>query len=364
MFKNVLNKKNKDSDINSIKLELSNQKNFNSKLLSLIRISSIIISSLDIKEVLKSILEQTKILMSCKKSSVLLVNENTNQLYFEYLANEEEREILKDIRLNKGEGIAGSVWEMGRSVLVEDAGKDNRFSNKADQKLSSKTESLIASPLIVNGNVIGVMEAMNKKDGLSFNEGDLQIFETLANHASLAIYNARLYEMAITDGMTKLFIHKYFQGRINEEFKRAERYNRDLSLIMIDLDHFKKINDKYGHLFGDEVLIKTANEIKANCRASDLPSRYGGEEFAIILPETDMKASLALAERLRKKISRFNLEYSNATVKYTLSAGVSSIKENKPADVKDFIEMADKALYNSKKNGRNQVMAYKEEIKS
>src|SRR4030042_2327346 len=329
MIKNVLNKKNKDNDIDSIKLELLNQKNVISKLLSLISISSIIISSLDIKQVLKSILEQTKILMSCNQSSVLLVDENTNQLYFEYLTNEEEKEVLKDIRLNKGEGIAGSVWEMGGSILVEDVSKDNRFSNKVDQKLSSKTESLIASPLIVNGNVIGVMEAMNKKDGLSFNEFDLKIFDTLANHASSAIYNARLYEMAITDGMTKLFIHKYFQGRIAEEFKRAERYNRDLSLIMIDLDHFKKINDKYGHQFGDEVLIKTANEIKANCRASDLPSRYGGEEFAIILPETNMKSSIALAERLRKKISKFNIKYSNETVNYTLSAGVSSIKENK-----------------------------------
>jgi diguanylate cyclase (GGDEF)-like protein len=358
MYKNVLNKKNKDYDIDSIKLELSQQKNIISKLLSLIRISSIIISSLDIKQVLKSILEQSKILMDCHKSSVLLVDENTNQLYFEYLANEEEREILKDIRLNKGEGIAGSVWEMGKSILVEDASKDNRFSDKADQKLSSKTETLIASPLIVNGNVIGVMEAINKKNALSFNEFDLQIFETLANHASSAIYNARLYEMAITDGMTKLFIHKYFQGRLAEEFKRAERYKRDLSLIMIDLDHFKRLNDKYGHQFGDEVLIKTANEIKAKCRASDLPCRYGGEEFAIILPETNMKSSMALAERLRKNIAKLKLKYSNETVNYTLSAGVSSIKENKPVDVKDFIKMADRALYFSKQNGRNQVTAY------
>lgn len=353
------NSDKKNDEIQKLKLEILKQKNINSKLSSLLNISSIIISSLDIKQVLKSILEQTKILMECHISSVLLVDETKNQLYFEFLTNEEEKEILKDIRLKKGEGIAGSVWESKKSILVENASKDHRFSNKADQKLARQTKSLIATPLIVNGRVIGVMEAMNKITNSFFNESDLKIFETLANHAASAIYNAKLYEMAITDGMTKLFIHKYFQGRLVEEFKRAKRYNRNLSLIMIDLDHFKNFNDKYGHQLGDEVLIKTSQEIKENCRSSDIPSRYGGEEFAIILPETGTEASIAFAERIRQDIEKINIKYHKKNIHFTLSAGVSSLKTNNPDSTKDFIEMADIALYISKENGRNRVTFYK-----
>jgi len=361
MYKKI-NNKNKQNGYEKLKIELLNQKNVNSKLISLISISSIIISSLDIKQVLKSILEQTKILMTCKQSSVLLVDEKKQQLYFEYLAIEEEKEELKDIRLNKGEGIAGFVWEKRQSILVEDACKDRRFSNKADQKLSTKTKSLIASPLIVNGDVIGVMEAINKIDTSSFNDFDLQIFETLANHAASAIYNAKLYEMAITDGMTKLFIHRYFQNRLEEEFKRAERYKRDLSLIMIDLDHFKNFNDKYGHLLGDEVLIQTAEIIRNNCRASDIPSRYGGEEFAIILPETDMEDAITFAERIREKVEKLEIIYQDKIIHYTLSAGVSSYKNNKPEDAINLLGMADIALYVSKEKGRNRVTFFKKNV--
>lgn len=327
----------------------------NSKLLSLIGVTSIIVSHLDINEVLKSILDQTKVLMECRQSSVLLVDPNTDQLYFAYLANKEEENVLKGIRLNKGEGIAGAVWENCKSILVEDAVKDARFSNKADKKLLNVTKTLIASPLVINGEAIGVMEAINKNNDAQFDKFDLQIFETLSKQAAIAIYNARLYEMAITDGMTKLFIHRYFQSRLTEEFNRARRYNRNLSLVMFDIDHFKNFNDTYGHQLGDEVLVKTAGEIKTSCRNSDIPARYGGEEFTVILPETDKKGSIALAERIRKKIEEAEIIHDGKMIKLTISAGVSSLIDNKPENPAELIQMADKALYHSKENGRNRV---------
>ena len=128
---------------------------------------------------------------------------------------------------------------------------------------------------------------------------------------------------------------------------------------MIDLDHFKNFNDKYGHQLGDEVLIKTAKEIKENCRSSDIPSRYGGEEFAVILPETGVKASIAFAERIRQTIEKIKIKYHKKNIHFTLSAGVSTLKENSPISTKDFIKMADIALYMSKENGRNLVTFYK-----
>jgi diguanylate cyclase (GGDEF)-like protein len=343
--------------------ELKKQANTISKLLSLIGVTSIIASSLDKSQVLKSILEQTKILMECKQSSVMLIDPVKNQLYFEVLANEEEMAFLKDIRLEKGEGIAGTVWRDGIPILIEDASKDSRFSKKADEKLDSRTKSLIAVPLIVKDTVIGVMEAMNKFDETSFNSFDLEIFKTLSVQAAIAIDNARLYELAITDGMTKLFIHRYFQARLVEEFNRSARYGRELSLIMFDIDHFKNFNDSYGHQLGDEVLKNTAKVIKENSRAADIPARYGGEEFALILPETNKEGTMALAERIRKRIEEMTIEFEGKKVKLTISAGVSSYINNMPKTEQEFIQMADAALYHSKENGRNRVTFYEPSIK-
>jgi len=321
----------KEKIIEDLNKEIVNQANVISKLLSLIGVTSIIASSLDKKEVLKSILDQTKILMECRFSSVLLVDPKTNKLYFEVLSKE------------------------GKPLLIENACNDSRFSNKVDQKLENVTKSLIAVPLVVNDKVIGVMEAINKTDETFFNNFDLEIFTTLSIQAAIAIQNAQLYELAITDGMTKLFIHRYFMRRLTEEYKRAVRYNRDLSLIMFDIDHFKNFNDKYGHQIGDEVLIKTADIIRDNCRGSDLPARYGGEEFAIILPETDKKGTMSQAERIRKIIEKTEINFEEKKLKLTISAGVATYLEHKPKSVTEIIKMADSALYHSKENGRNQV---------
>ena len=364
-------KKDKSEDIiekqkkqvNKIKSQLKNLKKTNSKLLSLIGVTSIIASSLDKKKVLKSILDQTKVLMECKGSSVLLVDSQTNQLYFEVLSNEEDMEALSEIRLEKGEGIAGKVWETGESLLIEDARKDERFSFKVDQKLEIETKSLIAVPLIVNNNVIGVMEVINKTDNTSFSKFDLDIFKILSIQAAIAIDNANLYEMAITDGLTKLFIHRYFKRRIKEEFIRTKRYNRDMALIMFDIDHFKNFNDTYGHQLGDEVLKKTASIIISNCRSADIPARYGGEEFALILPETDKIGGIDLAERIRKKIMETNVVFQDKIINITISAGVSSIKENNPDTPEELIEMSDKALYFSKENGRNKISLFNPDMK-
>jgi len=333
------------------------------KLYKLIDVDSIIVSSLDKNEVLKSILDQTKSLMDCEKSSVLLIDPDTELLYFEVLSNDEDMEALKDIRLKKGEGIAGKVWESEKIHIINEADKDKRISKKADKKLAKITVSLIAAPLTVKGKTIGVMEAMNKKNDNPFNDFDKEIFKTLSQQAAIAIYNAQLYEMAIKDGMTKLYIHRYYYERLNEEFKRSNRYKRDLSLIMFDIDHFKNFNDTYGHQLGDEVLITAASIIKDNCRSCDIPARYGGEEFSLILPETNNQGALVMAERIRSIIEKTNIEYNNKTLNLTISAGISSLHENKPENIDHLIEMADKALYHSKENGRNKVTIFKEGMK-
>lgn len=337
---------------------IENLKQENKKLQTLIQVNAIITSSLDRQDVLKSILKQTKLLMECSRSSILLVDDEEKYLYFEILSDDAEMKALSEIRLRRGEGVAGKVWSTEKPIIIHDANTDNRISKKADEKLKNVTETLIAAPLKVENQVIGVMEAMNKFNNKPFSEFDLHIFQTLCHQAALSIYNSRLYEMAIKDGMTGLFIKRYYFSRLEEEFSRSRRYKRDLALIMFDLDHFKRCNDTYGHPFGDKVLIKIAEIIKASCRSSDVPARYGGEEFSVIMPEADAKSALVVSERVLEEVEQAEFYHGETKVNITISAGISSLHEHNPECYRTLIDFADRALYMSKKNGRNQVTIF------
>jgi diguanylate cyclase (GGDEF)-like protein len=332
-----------------------------SKLHMLIDVNSVIVSSLDKTEVLKSILDQTKIIMDCEKSSVLLIDPEAERLYFEVVSNDEEMETLRGIRLEKGEGIAGKVWESEKLHIINEAVSDSRVSKKADRKLAKTTRSLIAAPLVAKGKPLGVMEAINKKGNKPFDRFDQEIFVTLGHQAAIAIYNAQLYEMAIRDGMTKLYIHAFFFERLAEEFNRSQRKRRDLAVIMFDLDHFKELNDRYGHRLGDEILVRTAAIIQKGCRASDLPARYGGEEFGIILPETDSRGAYTMAERVRRGVAKIRLVSGGDVVTVTVSAGIASLRADSPANAHELVDLADKALYRAKEAGRDRVIVYKPE---
>jgi diguanylate cyclase (GGDEF)-like protein len=328
------------------------------KLKTLIDVSSIISSSLDKTLVLKSILNQTKLLMECSKCSILLVDPEINELRFEIVAQEDEEEELKNIHLKMGEGIAGYVWERGKPILIEDARSNIRFSSKADNITDSVTTSIVAVPLVVEGKIIGVMEAINKLDNTAFTEFDKEILDTLSTQAAVAIQNAELYKMAVSDGMTRLFIHRYFQERMAEEYSRAERYNSDVALIMFDLDHFKNLNDTYGHQAGDEVLKKAAQLIKTNCRTVDIPCRYGGEEFCVILPHTGAEEALVLGERIRANIEEQEILFQGTSIKVTVSGGIASFKAHNPGSKEELIQMADHAMYISKETSRNLISIY------
>ncbi|OHD16241.1 MAG: hypothetical protein A2Y34_05115 [Spirochaetes bacterium GWC1_27_15] len=310
------------------------------------------------KDFLKYLLKKINSIMECERSSILFVDDQRNELFFKISSNEKEFNELTKYKIKKGEGIAGIVWETEEILVVDDVRKDGRYKTLIDEKLNFKTKSIIAMPLKLNGKIIGVIEVLNKKNNKIFNKCDIFLFKNLAVQATIIIQYSFLYEISIIDGKTGLYAHRFLESRLFEEFKRATRYKRELSLIMFDIDFFKNLNDNYGHQFGDSVLQKIAEIIKQNCRNSDIPSRFGGEEFCVILPETNKDGAIIFAERVRKKIEITDFGYNNKIVKVTTSGGISSLEGDFVESSNDLIKYADEALYTAKNNGRNKIVVY------
>lgn len=230
----------------------------------------------------------------------------------------------------------------------------------ADDPYTAELYTLLVPEIVIplrSKNALNGLIFMSKKImDTPFTEQEFQFLDKLSKFASIAVENSRLYRMATLDRMTGLFIHHYFQERLAEEIKRAERMNNPLTLLMADLDHFKKINDCYGHPQGDIILKGTANIIHQNIRSFDIPSRYGGEEFAIILADTDINAAEHIAERLRKKVEEMRYKTESGEIGITISIGIAQFNPEIDMTGKDLIKRADSALYSAKALGRNRVV--------
>jgi len=168
--------------------------------------------------------------------------------------------------------------------------------------------------------------------------------------------NRILEDLIKKDGLTNLFNHRYFQERIAEEFNRASRYEFPLTCILSDIDHFKNVNDTYGHQAGDVILKSLAAIVMNMVRDVDIAARYGGEEFALILPHTPLENAYALAERIRLKVESSSFPFNDTTISVTISLGLASLSDNNPSTHTELIRLADEALYAAKESGRNKVI--------
>ena len=171
--------------------------------------------------------------------------------------------------------------------------------------------------------------------------------------------NKRLEMLSITDGLTQLYNHRYFQDELARAFEESQRYSRPLSLAIIDLDFFKKVNDTYGHAVGDEVLKKVASLFRESIRSTDLAARYGGEEFAVMMPETELADALVFAEKIRSLVETTPINTQAGPINATVSVGLSTAPHTNVRAAKELVIAADKALYRAKRSGRNQVQAEK-----
>ena len=318
----------------------------------------------DLKRLIGVILDKTIEMVNAEKGSLMLYDQTDNTLQVKVVYGLKDKKHEDDInngivecqKMSPDTGIAGKVFTEKKSIITNLGGNDPRFSQF--QSVGTNVSSLICVPLIAKGECIGIINITNKKNGKLFNKKDLEFVEALANQAAIAVDNAQLYELATKDGLTKLYIHRHFYYLLESEIKRVQRYHHVLSLIMMDIDDFKQINDKYGHLVGDMVLKEIANTIQKTIRHVDIPARYGGEEFTIILPETPCLNAVIIAERLRQRISAIEVKIDNDTIiRPTVSIGIAEFP-NAAEDIKELIDWADKALYVSKKNGKNCIHLY------
>ena len=182
-------------------------------------------------------------------------------------------------------------------------------------------------------------------------------------HDDLKAQIYELEEKIITDELTKVYNRLYIYKRLNEEINRSKRFNTNISCLVLDLDHFKRVNDKYGHLTGDTVLIEFAKVLRTQLRSVDMIGRYGGEEFVIVLPQTAKDGALNMAERLRKCVEDFHFSGPvNEVIRLTTSIGVATIGPDDTINSKDFFQMADNALYEAKKENRNRVIFWEKKI--
>jgi diguanylate cyclase (GGDEF)-like protein len=253
-----------------------------------------------------------------------------------------------------GKGVLNVAMSRGKPVRIIDLTQDKQYESG-----NGEMKSLMAVPMISRGKVIGVMEARSLRVG-AFLEQDEKIFSILAGSAALAIENAILHkkteELTIVDELTGLYNYRYFIRKLETEVRRAERYEQPLSLLMIDIDWFKRYNDTYGHLFGNLVLQDLASRIKESVRDVDEVCRYGGEEFVVILPQTKKDDARMIGERIRQRVGgkEFIDDQENARVKITVSIGVASYPENGMTS-KELTEKMDQALYLAKGEGKNLV---------
>ncbi len=289
----------------------------------------------------------------------LYEKEESNTLKKVGLFSPYEIDLLQDFKFHLGIGLSAWVADMREPIIINDLKKKRRF-KLSEGKLLKDINSLISMPLIFRGEVTGVLN-LARIYPYRFYKKDLKMLEIIGSQVASIIENIkllnRLENMAYTDGLTALFNYRYFIRELEKEIKRARRYNYEISLIMIDIDDFKRVNDIFGHDIGNVVLKKLSEILSSTIRDIDIIARYGGEEFVILLPNTKKENAKILAERLRRKVKeRFEMD-SQSLPMITITLGISSFPQDGDTG-EDLIKKADIALYNGKKIGKNIVILY------
>ncbi len=321
-----------------------------------------IASQLSLEPLLEELSLLSALLVKAELSALVILHPETGAIqYFKANIPPDDFPVKT---MPKGLGLLGAVLQGGAPIRLADASSDSRFKGLPSGHPFIK--GFLGIPIMLKNKVIGAIFAANKNDNGQFTEEDESLLFMLALQSAKAVENARLYtktsELATTDGLTGLLNRRAFMERLTEESARSSRYEHYFSFLLIDIDHFKWVNDTYGHPAGDAVLKLLAQVLKRQTRTVDIAGRYGGEEFVIILPETNASGAKLVGERIRSLISKMPFPLPNGSkIGLTISMGIAcfpSCADN----IEQLIERADTALYSAKNAGRNLVYLYRETL--
>jgi diguanylate cyclase (GGDEF)-like protein/PAS domain S-box-containing protein len=352
-------------------------------------------SSLDLNVVLQNIVERACQLLGTRHGYLDILRETG--VLEPVVGIGALAESLK-FRVVMGEGVSGIVWKTGNPVLVSDY---DTWSDRVDDFSRGLIRTIIGMPLMLNGEIVGVIGvAKGFEDDTNFSEDDVSMLRRFADLAVVALQNARLFEqaqaelkfrrrteielrnanqllqlqiervellqvqlkeLAVRDSLTNLFNRRYLHEMLEVEFARSKRSQTYLAILMMDSDHLKDINDKYGHKAGDQFLIHIANVIRENIRAGDIACRYGGDEFVVVLSNVTENIAFGRAERLRESVFSNRITHKNEKVNASVSIGIAMFPAHGSSG-EELLQKADLALYAAKRMGKNKVMAYTESL--
>ena len=313
-------------------------------------------SSLNLDSILQTIMEKMAEYFRPDTWSLLMVDEEKDELYFA-IAVGAAAEVLSKVRLKVGEGIAGWVAKHGQPLIVPDVQNDPRFSSRLDEMTRLQTHSVICVPLRSKHRVLGVIQLVNANAEMS--EQEMFFLQALCDYAAISIENARsvekIQELTITDDCTGLFNARHLYKTLDTEVYRSSRFGYEFSVLFIDLDHFKSVNDTHGHLIGSKLLAEIGYLVKAQLRLIDFAFRYGGDEFVVLLPQTSKDQALVVAKRLQDamRATRFCRD-EGLNLNVLASIGLATY----PHDARtahDIIRQADEMMYLVKNTTRDNI---------
>ncbi len=345
-------------------IELQNHLTRHKKIVqSFSKFTTIVESPRYLEALHENILEQVTQLLSAEQGSLMVLNPENKELAIKAMTGV-NKTLLEMLSIKPGEGIAGQVFQDGNPLLVQNLSDDPRVRQNPNPRY--RTSSFVSIPLKLRSEPFGVINLADKTTGKVFSNDDLNLLMAIGGYISIALERHQLYEktrelkrIAITDSLTGLLNRRYFHERLLEEVERTRRHQLPVSLIMVDIDDFKSFNDRYGHQGGDEILRFFSHAIRKYIRAIDVPCRYGGEEFTVILPQTSKEDAEIIANRLCRGIAEKETLHRKFSAYGTLavSVGLATFPEDAKTP-EELIRNADRALYKAKVQGKNQVVVF------